>query len=472
VMSMRFLLLVTLGLTSMFSSACAKENDHAQRARAAFDLLAEAIQFETVAGRSQVCPYARTLKAHFVAAGFAESDAQIFELEEDDTCSLVVRYPGDDGERRPVIFLAHMDVVDALPEDWSYPPFEMTREGDRLYGRGVMDNKGSVAAITSTLLSLKTTDYRSTRDLYFVVTGDEETTAKTTRLLFSQVPALSTAKYALNADAGLGVLNAERKPVYFQLQTAEKTYATFELTTRNAGGHSSLPRHDNAIYELSQALVQLQGFRFPVRSTESTIAYFRETSKLFPGPVGQHMAAFAADPSDKVAIDFLDQMPGEAAMIRTTCVATTLQGGHAENALPQTASSMVNCRIFPGVSLETVEALIIEAIGDVDVSIRAMFRPSENPPSVIDPAIIEAVSFALERDYAGIPVIPYVAPYSTDGAIFRANGVPTYGVSGQFIVYPEEKRAHGKDEFLPVDSFVKSLHYWEALIRAVSSESP
>lgn len=159
-------------------------------------------------------------------------------------------------------------------------------------------------------------------------------------------------------------------------------------------------------------------------------------------------------------------------MIRTTCVATMLKGGYAENALPQTASAMVNCRIFPGVSLETVEALLTEAIGDADVSVRALFRPSENPPSDIDPAIVEAVSFALERDYAGIPIIPYVAPYSTDGAIFRANGVPTYGVSGQFIVYPEEKRAHRKDEFLPVDSFLKSLHYWEALIRTVSGESP
>ncbi len=468
---MRVLLLVALGLTSLFSSAYAREDGHDQQARTAFDLLAEAIQFETVAGRSQVCPYARTLKAHFVAAGFSESDTRIFELKEDDTCSLVIRYPGDDGELRPVIFLAHMDVVDALPEDWSYPPFEMTREGGRLYGRGVMDNKGSVVAITSTLLNLKAIDYRPSRDLYFVVTGDEETTAKTTQLLFSQVPALATAKYALNADAGLGVLNAERKPIYFQLQTAEKTYATFELTTTNPGGHSSLPRDDNAIYELSKALVQLQGFRFPVRSTESTIAYFRASSKLYPGAVGQHMAAFASDPSDKLAIDFLDQMPGEAAMIHTTCVATLLQAGHAENALPQTASATVNCRIFPGVSLETVEALISEAMGGLDVSVRPLFRPFENPPSEIDPAIIEAVSFALERDYAGTPIIPYVAPYSTDGAIFRANGIPTFGVSGQFIVYPEEKRAHGKDEFLPVESFLKSLHYWNALIRAVSGES-
>ncbi len=469
-MSMRLLLLLALGLTSLFSSARATEDGHDQQDQAALDLLAEAIQFETVAGRSQVCPYARTLKARFFAAGFAETDTQIFELKEDDTCSLVVRYPGDDGERSPVIFLAHMDVVEALPQDWSYPPFEMTREGGRLYGRGVLDNKGSVAAITSTLLHLKASGYRPARDLYFVVTGDEETTAKTTRLLFSQVPALTTADYALNADAGLGVLNAARRPIYFQLQTAEKTYATFELTTTNPGGHSSLPRADNAIYELSNALVRLQGFRFPVRSSESTIAYFRASSKLYSGAVGQHMAAFAEDPSDKVAIDFLDQMPGEAAMIRTTCVATMLQGGHAENALPQTASAMVNCRIFPGVSLATVETLITAAIADLDVSVRALFQPSENPPSDINPAVIEAVSIALERDYAGIPIIPYVAPYSTDGAIFRANGIPTYGVSGQFIVYPEEKRAHGKDEFLPVESFLKSLHYWEALIRALSEQ--
>lgn len=470
-MRMRLFPLAALGLAFLFSIADANESGDEQRVQAAFELLAEAVQFETVAGRSQVCPYARILKAHFAAAGFAGPDIRVFELQEDDTCSLVVRYPGNDGERRPVIFLAHMDVVDAQAEDWSYPPFEMTREGDRLYGRGVLDNKGSIAAITSTWLALKSTGYRPDRDMYFVVTGDEETTARTTRLLFSQVPALATAEYALNADAGLGVLNAARKPIYFQLQTAEKTYATFELTATSLGGHSSLPHDDNAIYELSKALVLLQDFRFPVRSTESTIAYFRETARLFPGPVGEHMAAFAADPSDEVAIEFLDRMPGEAAMIRTTCVATLVQGGHAENALPQTASAMVNCRIFPGVSLETVEELITEAIDDEDVSIRATFRPSENPPSEINPAIIEAVSFALERDYAGIPVIPYVAPYSTDGAIFRAHGVPTYGVSGQFLVYPEEKRSHGKDEFLPVDSFIRSLHYWDALIRAVSGGS-
>ena len=468
---MRAALLVVVVLTFSFVIAGADESGHEQHVQVAFDLLAEAIPFETVAGRSQVCPYAMTLKARFAAAGFAESDIRIFELKEDDTCSLVVRYPGEGSEQRPVILLAHMDVVDARPEDWSYPPFELTREDGRLYGRGVLDNKGSIAAITSTWLALKATGYRPARDLYFVVTGDEETTAKTTRRLFSQVPALAEAEYALNADAGLGVLNAERKPIYFQLQTAEKTYATFELKTTNPGGHSSLPRDDNAIYTLAKALVQLQAFRFPVRSNESTIAYFQETAKLYPGPIGQHMAAFAADPSDEAAIAFLERMPGEAAMIRTTCVATMLQGGHAENALPQTASAMVNCRIFPGVSLETVEALLTEAVGDEDVSIRATFQPSDNPPSDLDPAIVEAVSFALERDYPGIPIIPYVAPYSTDGAIFRAHGVPTYGVSGQFIVYPEENRAHGKDEFLPVDSFVKSLHYWEALIRAVSDAS-
>jgi len=157
-------------------------------------------------------------------------------------------------------------------------------------------------------------------------------------------------------------------------------------------------------------------------------------------------------------------------MIWTTCVATMLQGGHAENALPQTAVATVNCRIFPGVSIAEVEALIIAVIDNPKVSVRALFQPSANPPSELDPTVMDAVQLALERDYAGIPIIPYVAPYSTDGAIFRANGIPTYGVSGQFIVYPEEKRAHGKDEFLPVDSLRKSLPYWESLLRAVTGD--
>jgi len=469
-MNRRTLFLAVFGLTSLVSGAFAQEGAYERRLEATLDLLAEAIRFETVAGRSQVCPYARILKSHFIAAGFLDSDTHVFELKVDDTCSLVVRYRGDDGAKRPVIILAHMDVVDARSEDWSYPPFEMTRKDKRLYGRGVLDNKGSLAAVTQTLLDLKAADYRPDRDLYFVVTGDEETTAKTTRLLFSQLPALATAKFALNADAGLGVLNSEREPIYFQLQTAEKTYATFELTTTNPGGHSSLPRDDNAIYELSRALVRLEEFRFPVRSSESTIAYFRESAKLFPGKVGKHMAAFASDPSDQTAIEFLDRMPGEAAMIWTTCVATMLQGGHAENALPQTAVATVNCRIFPGVSIAEVEALIIAVIDNPKVSVRALFQPSANPPSELDPTVMDAVQLALERDYAGIPIIPYVAPYSTDGAIFRANGIPTYGVSGQFIVYPEEKRAHGKDEFLPVDSLRKSLPYWESLLRAVTGD--
>ncbi len=469
---MRCTIPLGFALISLFSSACATETDPDEHGQAALEMLAEAISFETVAGRSQVCPYARTLKARFVAAGFSETDARVFELQEDDTCSLVIRYPGSDEERKPVVLLAHMDVVDALPEDWSYPPFEMTHDDGRLYGRGVLDNKSGIVAITSTLLRFKADGFHPVRDIYFVVTGDEETMARTTRRLFVQVPELLEAEYALNADAGLGVLGADRKPVYFQLQTAEKTYATFELSTTNPGGHSSIPRRDNAIYELSSALGQLQGFKFPIRSTDSTLAYFRETAQLIPGVVGEQMAAFAANPSDESAIEFLDQMPGEAAMMRTTCVATMLRGGHAENALPQSASATVNCRIFPGVSLVQVQALIAEAIEGHGVSIKPLFQPSANPPSELSESVVAAVSLALQRDYADIPVIPYLSPYSTDGAIFRANGIPTYGVAGQFIIYPEEKRSHGRDEFLPGESFLKSLHYWDVLIRSVSHETP
>ena len=462
---LRLVLLCLMVSFSTFHDCYASDTNFQQ---SALSFLKESVSYRTAAGYKQTIPFAQRIAERFINAGFSPANIWIFELETDDTCSLVIRYRGSDSTLRPIILMAHMDVVDAHPEDWTYPPFVLTQEDGRLYGRGVMDNKGGLVAITETMIAQKKSGFEPKRDIYFVLTGDEETMAQTTRLLFSQLPELLRAKLALNSDAGLGVLGKQKQPVYFQLQTSEKTYAAFELTAKNPGGHSSIPRSDNAIYELSAALIQLQNYRFPIRFTDSTLEYFAKTAKLIPGEIGDNMAVFARNPENTTAINFLDSMPGEAAMIRTTCVATMLDAGHAENALPQTASATVNCRVFPGVGIDEVEQLFTTAISNEDIEIHLLFRPGDNPPSPLRTDVENAVTASLRQHYPGIPVIPYQSPYSTDGAIFRANGIDTYGVGGQFIVYPDDKRSHGQDEFLPIESFVKSLDYWDVLIREIS----
>ena len=283
----------------------------------------------------------------------------------------------------------------------------------------------------------------------------------------SQDPYLSKAEFALNADAGGGSTNDQGEPVEFVVQAAEKTYATFDLAIRNRGGHSSLPRDDNAIYQLARALVRLEQYDFPNSSNDTTRAYFKSVAGQMDKEVGQAMLDFAEDAQNTEAAEVLAQDPGLVGLIRTTCVATMLTGGHAENALPQLAKATVNCRIFPDTTVEQVAATLKDVLADEAIEISVLGDALASPASPLRPDLIANLEKVLANHAPGTPIVPYMAAYGTDGREFRAAGVPTYGVSGLFVP-SSDVRAHGRDERIPVAAFYDSLGYWYDLIRAVS----
>ena len=305
---------------------------------------------------------AKYLADRFRQAGFAESDVHILPVGE--TASLVVRYRGDGRGGKPILLLAHMDVVTAKPEEWERDPFTLIEENGFFYGRGVIDNKQGVAVLTTTFLRLKKEGFVPSRDLIIAFSGDEETGMETTNDLATTHRALTDAEYALNSDDGGGLLSDDGAAQYLDLVGAEKISAAFELTVRNPGGHSSIPRADNAIYELADVLKRVQAYRFPVMTNEWTLGSFKAVGARTPGPLGDAMKRFAANPKDEAAAETLANSPQDVGKTRTTCVATMLKGGHASNALAQTATATVSCRIFPGTPVTDVQATLQKVAGD------------------------------------------------------------------------------------------------------------
>lgn len=419
------------------------------------EVYAKIISFRTAAGKQQTAPMAAYLMDVLKAGGVPEVD--LTTLESAGETALIVRLPGK-GSARPILFSAHMDVVDARPEDWERNPFSLIEENGNFYGRGTMDNKGGVAALVSTILRLKADKAQPARDLVFAFVGDEET-GMTTTARIAEHPWVKNAEFAINTDAGGGLLDdATGKPLIYLVQGAEKTYATFDLTVTNPGGHSSRPRTDNAIYQLAHALVKVEAHRFPVMANDLTRAYLGAVGKAQPGAEGEALRKFAADPNDAAAADTVAKSPEFVGTTRTTCVATMLDAGHAENALPQKAKAVVNCRIFPGVAVETVRTELATAIGDPGVKIAARDNPKPSPVSEMRPDVMKAIERVVHKDYPGVPVVPYLESGGTDGKIYRTVGIPTFATSGLFGK-STEMFAHGLNERLPVVSFYQGLEH-------------
>jgi len=451
-----FLLLIGAG----FEARAASQVD-ASRAEAR-ELFARLIAFKTSKGLGQVPALATYLSEKFVAGGFDPKDIHLLPLGE--TASLVVRYRGKGGTRKPILLIAHMDVVTANPADWVRDPFILTEENGYFFGRGTADIKNEVAAFAANFLRLKREGFVPKRDIILALTGDEETAQETTRDLVENHRDLIDAEYALNGDGGGGVIDEDSgKAKLLYLQGAEKTSVTYSITAHNPGGHSSEPRLKNAIYDLADALKSLQGYRFPLQSNEWTRGSLAASGAHTPGELGAAMKRFAADPGDVAAAEILAAQPSYVGRTRTTCVATMLAAGHAENALPQAASATVNCRIFPGTTSEAVAADLQRVVGD-QVQVQIVARSLDAVASPLRKDIRDAVARAVHLNYPGTPIVPDQAPYYTDGTIFRAGGIPTYGVSGSFLK-DSDSFAHGLDERMPVASFYNNLDYWYALIR-------
>ena len=429
------------------------------------EIFAHIVGIESSIGKGKVPLVAKYLADRFRAGGFADADIHILPLGE--TASLVVRYRGKGSGAKPIAFIAHMDVVTAKRSDWQRDPYTLTEENGFFYGRGTSDVKQEVALLTATFLRLKAEGFVPTRDLIIAFSGDEETAQATARDLVTAHRDLVDAEYALNGDGGGGVLaEGTAKPLIFYVQGAEKSSAQFLVTTHNPGGHSSQPRSDNAIYELADTLKTLQHYEFPVQSNVWTLGDFKAASQVTPGPLGTAMARFAADPGNAAAAAGLSKNPAFVGRVRTTCVATMLSGGHAENALPQSATATVNCRIFPGTSAADVQKTLQGLVGP-KVDVRPGYDALVSDASPMRADVMNGVAKAVAASDPGAPVVPTQASYATDGAVFRNGGIPTYGVGGVFIMDSEEF-AHGLNERIRVKEFYNGLTYWDVLIKALA----
>jgi len=444
---------------------------HSPQELKAREIYAKVISIPSQKGNDQVPAVAEYLAGEFRAAGFPSEDIHVlpFKGVGDNTASLVVRYRGTGKGGKPIALLAHMDVVVAKREDWQRDPFTLIEENGYFYGRGTYDDKQGVTAITSTLLQLKAEKFVPSRDLILYFSGDEETAQATVADVVKSHRELVDAEFALNGDAGGGTLDDDSgKPLYFSLQTAEKTYADFSVTAHNPGGHSSQPRADNAIYDLAAALLKLRDYQPPVMWNETTVAQLRKAGELTSGELGEALKKFAADPHDAAAAAVIARSPAYVGAIRTTCVATMLAGGHAENALPQSASANVNCRVFPGAKIEELRQALQAAAGSA-VEVKLKEQPLSSDPSPLRPDVVKAVTRAVDAIRPGVPVVPAQVAGASDGLVFRAAGIPTYGVDGNFMKGNEDF-SHGLNERLSVQSFYDSLKYWHVLITALAGQ--
>jgi carboxypeptidase PM20D1 len=427
----------------------------------AVEILGKSVAFQTVVGKGQVPAYAAYLAGVLKAGGFAASDIEIRPMGE--TAVLIARYKGD-GSKKPMLVLAHMDVVAADPKDWTRDPFKMVSENGYLFGRGVYDNKFNLSMAVETLVRLKAEGFKPKRDIILVLSGDEETNQDTARALAKQFP---TAEFALNGDSGGGTLADNGQPIAYNLQAAEKTYADYEITFTNPGGHSSRPGKTNAIYDLAKAIDHISAYQFPAQSSELTREFFKVVGGHTPGDLGQAMLHFAANPEDKDAIARISTEPEYVGQIHTTCVATMLRGGHALNALPQSATVSVNCRIFPGVTVESVKQTLLKEVNMPGAKITVLGNPVVSDASPLRKDVLAAVRKAVDRRYPGIPIVPQMSVGASDSMFFRNAGIPCYGVEGDFMK-PSDDFSHGLNERMPIATIDGALDHWHVILTELS----
>ncbi|THD08611.1 M20/M25/M40 family metallo-hydrolase [Rhodanobacter lindaniclasticus] len=437
----------------------ARANTATEALPEAMAMLKHAVGIRTVEGERQVPVLAAYLAGKLKAAGFADGDVEIIPV--DDTAALVARYRGTGGGR-PILLSGHMDVVAAKREDWTRDPFTLVEENGYLYGRGVADMKAAAVVLVETLIRFKREGFTPRHDLILLLSGDEETAMASTRELAKRY---HDAEFLLNADAGGGTLDAETgKPLLYQIQAAEKTYADFQIALTSPGGHSSEPGADNAIYRLARIIDRVAAHQFPTESNEITLASLRALGAHIPGPLGAAMTRFAAHPDDAAAAATISADPAYVGQIRTTCVATMLNGGHAVNALPQRASVNINCRIFPGTSVDSVRDTLVKVIDDKSASVTLQSTPPvANAASPLRPDVIAAVTAAVHQRFPGVDVVPSMSAGATDSKHFRNAGVPSYGIDAAFIK-PDDTFAHGLNEKLPASEVEAGLEFWHRVL--------
>ncbi len=440
---------------------------HQQLARAIYK---ELVEINTTTATGDTLEAAQAMAKRLKAGGFADADVHVLSPAPRKG-NLVARLRGT-GVKRPLLLLAHIDVVAALASDWSAEPFKLLEQDGYFYGRGSGDNKFMAAAFVANLIRYKTEGFRPERDLILALETDEEildVNEMGMRWLLAKHRPLIDAEFALNEGGGVGLLNG--KPVANSLQTSEKVSQNYQLEVKNPGGHSSLPPKDNAIYRLAEGLGRLARFDFPVQLNDTTRAYFQRSAAISSDALAADMrAVLARDPeAANAAAARLSTTARFNAQLRTTCVTTMLGAGHAANALPQTARATVNCRVLPGEPVEEVQKTLVRVLADEQITVTQVGTPTPSPPSPLNPQLLSTIERLSAEFWPGIPVIPTMSAGATDGSFLRNAGIPTYGHSG-LAGDINDVRAHGKDERVLVKSFFDGLEYQYRLVKALASK--
>jgi len=438
------------------------------------EVFKQAIEIPSVHNRGEVPRVAKLLADQFRGAGIPESDIHIMPYEAlpgDQTAALIVRWRSPHATKKPMLILGHMDVVEAKREDWKFDPFVFREQDGYFLGRGSSDMKNGDVATTMAAVKLMSEGFRPDRDIIFFYSGDEETRGVGATLGSTKWRNLTDAEFGLNADGGCPSYDEKFRPLGCQISIAEKTFQTYFLTTHNKGGHSSRPRPDNAIYELADALKALQAHRFQPMLNPANRGYFEHRAKQEGDtPLGRAMRAWLANPNDGAAADIVEASPIDLGLTRTRCVATMLKGGHADNALPQSATATVNCRIMPGVEPKDVQAELQQTVGPkVEVVPDPNYIGIPTPASPLRPEVQAAVANAIHSVVdPQMDVFPVMAAGASDGSFFRAQGIPVYDVDGSWGISPLDDRAHGLDERIPVRAMYDDVLYWEMLFKSLA----
>ena len=440
-----------------------------QRFRA---LYKELVETNTTLSSGSCTVAAGRMAAHLRAAGYPDADLTLFSVpEHPKDGGLVAVLPGSDPRARPILLLAHLDVVEARREDWARDPFTFVEENGYFYARGVSDDKAQAAVFTDTMIRLRA-EPRPRRTLKLALTCGEETTGafNGAQWLTQNRRDLIDAEFALNEGGG-GRVDPQGRPLALIMQVSEKVYQDFALEVTNPGGHSSLPRPDNAIYQLAAALGRIQAYRFPAMVDDTTRAFWRGTAKIVPS-LAPAMNAIAANPQDALAEGLLSRDPLFNSTLRTTCIPTLIDGGHAQNALPQRARANVNCRIFPGTPIAAVQAKLTELVADPAVIVTAKDRAGKpiGRPAPLRPALVGPAERLGAEMYPGVPLIPAMSTGASDSIYLAAAGIPSYGVPGILYEY-DGGGIHGLNERIRVKSIYDGRDYMHRLVRAYA-DSP
>jgi acetylornithine deacetylase/succinyl-diaminopimelate desuccinylase-like protein len=450
-----------LAASSLFAAAPPLPEPMRQLTR---EIYKELVEINTTESAGNTTTAANAMAARLLAAGFPAADVQVLGPNARKG-NLVARLRGT-GAKKPLLLMAHLDVVEAKREDWSVDPFTFLEKDGYFYGRGTGDDKAMAAIWIATLIRFKQEGFVPNRDLIVALTADEETgDSNGVQWLLQNHRDLIDAEIALNEGGG-GAMR-KGKYLYNGVGASEKVYVTFRLETKNKGGHSSVPQKANAIYELAEGLTRIAKFDFPVKLNEVTRAYFARMATIEDGQKAADMRALA-ERDDPQAAARLSETPPYNARMRTTCVATRLEGGHADNALPQTARATVNCRVLPGEDPEAVHSKLVEVLADPSIEVTWIDRAKPSIPSPLTPAVMKPIADVTSEFWPGVPIMPLMATGASDGLYTRNAGIPTYGISGIFSDI-EDSRAHGRDERVGVQQFYEGAQFLYTLVRRLTT---